>query len=226
MPLSGRCLMPREIAELGATYWGGVGLTKWVSTCLGESNGYVGAFHDNRSSSGTVTSRDCGLAQISIPARLVGTADEDNLRTDSLDPLTWKPVAQGNAAEAHELYNQPWVRNGKRGIREWQPWVAYTTGWATFPEWWVWSPSHEEWLPTGRYVQRAIPGVANYHLVTAKDRDRGQALHFAKQHQHTFKIAGQLGIVEGIVAWTSVPHKPTVPPPGGFGKRPVPNDGH
>ena len=229
MPYAGKTLLPREIAELCAPYWGGAGLVKAVATCLGESHGSIGAWHDNLDDSGKIKSRDCGIFQVNIPARAVGTADEDNLRTESMDPMIWRPVAEGNVAEAHNLYNQPWTRNDKPAKREWQPWVAYTTGWATFPEWWVWArPTLDHWAATGRYVQQAIVGVANYHLLIAKDRNPEQAVFQASQFQKTFKVKGELGYDSdrGVVKWMSHPSKPAEPPADGIGPRPRPNDGH
>jgi len=217
MPLAGKTIMPRQGAELLAPYFGGVGLVKGVATMSGESNFSVGAYHDNGD---TI---DSGLMQINVPK---SSPREMELRSESLDEKYWRPVAEANARAARDLYHHPWTRNGEKGIREWQPWVAYTSGWATFPEWWVWSVVHEAWLPTGHYVHRAIAGVANYHLVIARDRDRGQALFMARNFQQTFKVKGELGISDGIVAWVSTPSRPKTPPADGVGPRPVKNDGH
>lgn len=218
--LLGKCLMPRVTASLGAPYWSGVGLLKFTAMVGSESDHFVGAI--NQYPNGSF---DSGLCQINLSA---SESPRDKLiRSVSLDEKNWRPAAEANVQAAHGLYLQPMTRHGKPGKREWQPWYGYTTpGWAMFPEWWVWSQSHESWLPTGHYLQRAIAGVANYHLVIAKSRNRNQALFQAKHFADQFHVEGELGISEGIVAWTSIPQKPKEPPADGIGPRPRPNDGH
>lgn len=173
------------------------------------------------------TSRDCGLYQINIPASQIDTTVEDSLRTVSTDPADYTPVWETNTRHALSLYNQPWTN---RTLRRWQPWVAYTTGWATFPNWWVWHQDADKnpvgpWLPTGRYIQRAIAGQMNYHVVIAKDWTATVALSYAHRYAAHFGVADTLYVnTQGIVAW-HIPPKPSAPPTDGVGPRPVPNDG-
>lgn len=230
MPFSGRHLLPREIAQLGRFHWKNIELVKMVATALGESLGYVGAWHDNIDDSGVATSRDCGLMQISIPAREVGTSVEAVLRTEDLDPSVSTYVAAGNVDAAYHLYEQPWTG---RPIRRWQPWVAYTTGWATFPGWWTWHQVEGQpvgpWVPTGRYLQKAIVGISNYHLLIAKDRTVDEAVALAESYSTHFSVAGEVYASEPKVgppalAWR-LPPRPEGPPADGVGPRPIPNDG-
>lgn len=223
MPLAGKHLLPREIAALGHdAYWtDDVHLTKMVATALGESAGYVGANHLN----GTPpTSEDCGLMQINIAGPEIGGPVEAALMTNSHDPAIWTPVAEANVARAARLYAE----------RHWQPWVAYTTGWATFPEWWVWHQNAQgkpigPWLQTGRYIQRALIGVANYHLVIAKDLTPLKGLELARSLATHFGVKGEIkttGLLdERIVGWSEIPVRPVAPPLDGFGPRPTENSG-
>lgn len=227
MPLAGKKLLPREIAELGRSHWKNWELVKMVATALGESAGYVGAWHDNGDA--TVTSRDCGLMQINIQARDIGTPTEEMLRTESLDRVVYWSTATANAAAAYRLYEQPWVRPGDdEPIRRWQPWVAYTTGWATFPGFWIWHQLNGKpigpWLPTGRYLQQAIAGVANFHHMTRQDMTLEGALAYARAGAQHFGVTADLHARRGYVAFT-VPEKPEAPPKDGVGPRPVPNNG-
>lgn len=226
VPLAGKQLMPREIASYGHPHWHGDNLVKMVATALGESLGYVGAWNDNLAGEDTL-SRDCGLMEISIPADLIGTDVEASLRTVSMVAGEWGPVVVANVQAAYRLWSNPGPNDGKR---RWQPWVAYTTGWATFPYWWTWKHDMDHvpvgpWHQTGRYLQKAIVGVANYHLVIAKDRNEPQALALANLHAEHFGVEGTLGIQKGIVGWTKVPQKPSAPPEDGHGPRPVENQG-
>lgn len=225
MPLAGKKLMPREIAELGAAHWADLELVKQVATTLGESLGYVGAYHDNDT---PPTSRDLGLMQINVPARIIGTPAEALLRTESKLAVEWKPVGVKNIEAAFHLYDEPGPNDGKR---LWQPWVAYTTGWATFPAWWVWhqdagSKPVGPWMPTGRYVHHAIVGVANYRLLIARDLKEVGALKLARDYADQFSVGGtDLMLSNGVVRWVKVPPKPTSPPKDGVGPRPRPNTG-
>ena len=227
--------MPRDFAAAASKHWGGIGLVKATATALGESHLYLGAWHDNLSNGGEVTSRDCGVFQINVPVRdgQPGTQDPPNaeeaaLRTPSTDPVVWKPVLANSIEAALKLYNQPWSRDGKPGIRQWQPWYAYTEGWATFPEWWVWhvTPEPPHWFYTGRYIQKALVGVANFHFLIAKDTNAPGALALARQYASLFKVKGTLAVdpAKGVY-WEAVPPKPTAPPADGIGPRPKPNDG-
>jgi hypothetical protein len=230
MPLAGKTLMPRDGAAALAVYFGHVGdveLTKGVATGLGESQLSVGAWHDNPSTDGThIVSRDCGWMEHSIDASLIGTAQEAALRSVSTDPAVYTPVVDTGARLTWEKYNQPWTRNGRRDIRRWQPWFAYTLGWATFPEWWVWEHGVGPWVSTGRYVQRAICGVANHWLVH-RGAQPSEALQIAVGLQGTFKVKGTLEFSQKrrIVIWSVVPGKPSKPPADGVGPRPIQNDG-
>jgi len=223
---AGKTLMPREYAAAAAKYHSGVGLVKDVAKAGAESHWNLGAWHDNYDLAGVLKSRDCGVDEINIPARQVGTQAEADLRTDSFDPAVWKRVLANSVEAAHKLFISPWTRDGKPTIRMWHPWVAVTSGWAWFREWWVWSKAEQAWVATGRYVQQAIAGVANYLLVIKHSVTRSQALSLARKWADVFKITqGTLGIRDGIVAWISIPPKPSSPPADGVGPRPIPNDG-
>lgn len=231
---AGKTILPREIAEENYNYWRNYELTKSVAVALGESGGSLGAWHDNYKSDGTtLSSRDCGLFQINIPASQVGSDVESDLRTESLDPMIYIPVKQANAYRAYEMYNRAWMRDGDQDIRRWQAWVAYTTGWATFPEFWVWrhvnGVPEGPWVATGRFIQRAIAAQMNLHLVIMKDWNETQALYYAKRYAKNFKVNSKPFIKRpksgpAVVAF-EVPAKPVNPPADGVGPRPVPNNG-
>lgn len=226
MPLTGKVLMPRTIAELCHPHWQNYELTKAIATALGESGGYVGAYHDNLDGNGDLKSRDCGLFQINIPAVRVGTYVEEALWTDRFEDENWKPVAVNNVLAAERLYNSPVDR---WRTRLWQPWYAYTLGWATFPEAWVWKHVNGQpvgpWVPTGRYIHKAIAGQMNYHVVTLKDWTVEKALYYSARYTEKFGITqGGLVVKQGILQWV-YPPKPMAPPADGVGPRPVPNDG-
>lgn len=228
MPLAGKQLLPRQIAELGHVYWrDDEELTKMVATALGESQGFVGANHLNGDDPAMATSEDCGLMQINIQGSAIGGPVERALMTSSKVEAEWRPIAEANVRSAAALYNEVGQVSGRR---HWQPWVAYTTGWATFPEWWVWHQNAAgkpigPWMKTGRYLQRALVGVANYHLAISKDKSPAEAVALAQKLARTFKVQGDLGIRAGIVAWLLVPAEPVMPPRDGIGPRPVPNQG-
>src|SRR3982751_130996 len=200
-----------------------------VATTLGESAGYIGAWHDNEDDSGNVTSRDCGGMQVNIAARFIGTSVESALRTESLDPVEYMKVLEHNIDAGFDLYSQPWKRDGKDDIRRWQPWVAYTTGWATFPHAWVW---HQEdgnpvgpWMPTGRYIYRAIAGQMNRHILITKDWTPNRALRYAEEYADFFGIKDATPMLSsGVVSFKFNP-KPASPPSDGVGPRPVVNNG-
>lgn len=178
-----------------------------------------------------IWSRDCGLYQISIPARLINSPYEFTIRTESLDLETYMPVAKANVQAAYDLWNNPWVRDGKEDFRRWQPWVAYNSGWAMYPEAWAWH--HDEnknpvgpWVKTGRFLHNAIRAVANWHLYIAKDMNEKEALEEAERlagywvtRHGELKYSSRNGIY-----WVYSP-APTTPPtaePWGY---PVPNNG-
>jgi hypothetical protein len=233
---SGKTLMPRDIAKAcrdiqltGMQPWRNFELTKAIATALGESSGSLGAWHDNYTN-GVLTSRDCGLFQDNIPARMIGTDYEDSLRTDSFDPDVYEKVEVRNIKFAYDLYNSDWQRNGKSDIRRWQPWVAYDSGWATFPEWWVWHQQDGNpvgpWIPTGRYIHKAISGQMNNMIVNEKLWRPEDALHYMQNYISYFKITSGEPYInnQGIIAW-HIPAKPTAPPEDGVGPRPKANDG-
>jgi|SRR5215831_1576430 len=107
--LHGTQVQPRELAELA--YNAGVKdantLSLMVMICLAESQGFEEAFNDNLDSTGKVTSRDCGLWQINIPASQIGTQTEMAL----YDRIN-------NAAAMFAKYNS----------QGYKAWVAYNTG--------------------------------------------------------------------------------------------------
>lgn len=113
--LDGLQLDPRAVAA--AAYAAG---PKWkdadvlamaTMVSLAESLGYLRAycdnFKDNADGTRTLLSRDCGIWQINILAKFVGTKTEEDL----YDPVK-------NARAAYALYDR----------RKWQPWVAFDTG--------------------------------------------------------------------------------------------------
>ena len=229
---SGYQMQPREIAFAGKAHWSGVGRVKWTATMLGESNGYIGAYHDN-ARDGVVWSRDCGFPQSTIPARLIGTETEAKLRTDSTDPDVYRPVVANATKAAHDLYIAPMTRDGELSRRYFSPWYAYTTGWATFREWWTWHQEGGEpvgpWIKTGRFLQRAIPGAANSLHLIEKTVTEAEALTLARRWADTFKVKGTLALKDSpvgqIIYWRDIPAKPTAPPVDGIGPRPHQNDG-
>jgi hypothetical protein len=106
--LRGTQIQPRAIAALA--YTAGIHdahrLAEAVAIAIAESQGYSRAFNDNLDAAGNVTSRDCGVWQINIPASQIGTAAEESL----YDPAR-------NAAAMYRLF----------AARGWQPWVSYNT---------------------------------------------------------------------------------------------------
>jgi hypothetical protein len=229
MPLAGKQLLPRQVADHVALAWRGREIVKGVATCLAESQGFAGAWHDNLGADGeTVVSRDCGIMQINIPAGEIGTGAEAALRSESLDAAVYGPVVHANFEAALRLYRQPWTRAGKPDERRWEPWAAYTEGWATWTAWFAWSPAEQRWNPTGRYLQRAVAAVANYHAVIAKNWSLEAALEWARTEADFWQLTGSLygrrTPEPAIVAWTA-PARPTVRPADDVGPRPTPNDG-
>jgi hypothetical protein len=185
--------------------------------------------------SSVITTRDCGLYQINIPASKVGTPYEDTLRTDSLEPEIYEPVLQANVARAKTMYSVDWMRGGSLEIRRWQPWVAYTSGWATFPEFWVWRQDADHnpvgpWVKTGRYIQRAIAAQMNYHILIVKDWTVQNALYYGKRYADHFNVKAPLKASKETPGHPSIvgfvtPEAPTEPPADGVGPRPIPNNG-
>lgn len=232
MPLAGKVIIPREIAHQAKAHWANYELTKAIAVALGESAGTLGAYHDNEDAHGNVTSRDCGLYQINISFPKIGTEAEFELRTESLDPIEYEPVMLNNLERARALYDSPWLRDGERATRLWQPWVAYTQGWATFPEFWIWHQDAEKnpvgpWVKTGRYIQRAISGQMNFHLQILKDWTAEQALFYGKRYAKHFNVNAELRLSkkEPFIVGFDTPPIPTEPPADGVGPRPQENDG-
>ena len=231
MPYAGITLKPRVMADHLFRVWQNRDERhKALATALGESKLSVGAWHDNEND--TTASRDCGLFQINIPGFAIGTESEAKLRTESLDPEVYEPVIAYNIKRARDLYDSPMHRDGEYVMdkRYWQPWVAYTSGWCSFPEWWVWRQVEGEpvgpWVATGRYIHKAVVGWANWHLLIREDKSGEDALAFAKKNQAHWKIKGELALhPERGVFFKSFPAKPQAPPEDGVGPRPVPNDG-
>lgn len=233
MPYAGKTVMPRVIAAslYEQTLWRNYELTKGVAVALAESAGSIGAWHDNEDDNGVLKSRDCGLFQINIPASKVDTDYEWALRTESLDPMEWEPVMGENIQTAELMYNREWVRNGKSDMRRWQAWVAYNTGWATFPEFWVWRQVDGEpvgpWVRTGRYIQKAIAGHMNSIVIYRGTWDLDVAFSYGKKYAAHFGVDTTLmkkDVRQGILGW-NVPAMPVDPPEDGIGPRPVPNNG-
>ena len=227
MPYAGKTLMPRVIAELCRPHWKSYELTKAIATSLAESSGSVGAYHDNLDGHGEIKTRDCGLFQINIPAVRVGTYIEEALRTESTVPSEYLSVAKNNIEAAIRLYNTQWDRWRKR---LWNPWVAYTTGWATFPEWWVWRHVDGQpvgpWVKTGRYIHKAIAGQMYYHIAILRDWSVEQALDYSRLYTSKFHVTtGSLAEKDGILQWVKIPPMPSAPPADGVGPRPITNDG-
>ena len=219
MPYAGWTHRPREAAAYIAAKWQNVDERhKALATMLAESRCNVGAWNDNLADDGHLLSRDCGLFQINVPAANLSDR-ELMLRTESMESADWEVVSRHNVAVARLMWDE----------RHWQPWVAYNSGWATFPEWWVWRQVDKEpvgpWVATGRYIQKAIVGWANWHLLVAKTKNANGAVASAYNQQVKWKVEGELGLSAGKVAWLSHPPKPLEPPADGIGPRPKPNNG-
>lgn len=177
-----------------------------------------------------VVSKDCGLFQISISASRINSGVEANLRTDATDEDEFMMVARENIEAAYRKWTEPWTRNGKSDYRRWQPWFGYTDGWAMFPEAWIWHQLDGvpvgPWQATGRYLHKAIRGVANWHLLVAKDMDSKGALAEGE------RLATNYGVEHGdlfyhpksFVTWKYPPIPPN-PPSDGVGPRPAKNSG-
>jgi hypothetical protein len=214
--------MQREVVTLVAPHWPN-SKVKATATAIAESHCSLGAWHDNidkAGDEGRILSRDCGLAQISIDGGKIGSSLEASLRTESLDPAVYLPVAKANVRAAYKL----WER------RKWQPWVAYTSGWAMWPEAWAWHRVDGEpagpWVPSGRYLHQAIRAVANWHLLIAKDLGLTEALLEANRLANQYGITkGDLDYDERHAIYWHYPPAPTEPPTGPPWGYPVPNNG-
>lgn len=221
----GKQLMPRDICSLVVPHFPN-SKVKAVAVALAESAGWTGATHLNYDSDGNLSSKDCGLFQINIPASEIGSSLETELLTN----------VEFNVQKAYELYEQEWIRAGKLDVRRWEPWVSYTSGWATFPFSWIWAQNAQgegtgPWEKTGRYIFKSIAGVANWHLVTKKDMSLAEALAFAQEQAKAFGITDGSEPIEyatknqgTIISWKYA-KAPTAAPPGNHGPRPEPNNG-
>jgi hypothetical protein len=171
--LKGERITPRYIAQYCWDQgWRDKDLIIAVATCLSESQGYIEAVNDNvDKETGQIKSRDCGLFQINIPKNQVGTIMEDRL---------YEP--EYNVYRAWKLYES----------RGFQPWYGYTLGYATSPKWWTYSEKYKEWRRTGRYIQRAVKGVANFY---------GNELEIATEP-----------VGSPLLEFLKVPSKPLTPP--------------
>lgn len=226
---AGKTIMARDYAREARRYWQNYDLTKAIAKAGAESHFQLGSWNDNPNGF-----RDCGVDQISIPPSQIGTDEEFKLRTESKDPAVWKPVLTYSVERAWQLYNTPWQRDGQPAIRRWQPWVAYTSGWAMFPYAWVWHHEEDEngdlhgigpWVPTGRYLFKAIAGQMNNLIVNEKLWTPEKALLYAGKYAAHFGVNdGSKPLLSGgIVIW-QYPPKPTSTP-SGDGIYPVKNNG-
>lgn len=183
-----------------------------------------------------IVSRDCSLYQINIPARLINSDYEASIRSESLDPAVYEPIAKANVQAAYELWNSPQVRPaGQPQKRLWGPWVAYTQGWPMYPEAYVWHHIVDEngnskpagpWVESGRYLFQAIRATVNYQLLITKTMSAPEAVAEAE------RLAAYWGITRGDITYDErhavywkYPPAPTEPPtaePWGY---PVSNDG-
>lgn len=160
--LAGKQWQARDIAsEMYSAGWVNVlNLTVGVAVCLGESQGFDGAFHDNLDADGNLLSRDVGAMQINIPASQVGTDAEarlynfhNNIETARADWLRW-----GGSS------NNP--------VQAWNHWVAYKMGYVLDP------------AAGGRYIQRASRGVGNFIADYLFDVPNPPLLYYAKGESH------------------------------------------
>lgn len=178
-----------------------------------------------------IVSRDCGVYQINIQARYINGPYEFTLRTEEKLFDWYEPVVKTNVKAAYQLWSSPWIRDGKNDFRRWQPWVAYTSGWAMYPEAWAWHRDKDgkpvgPWVQSGRYLHKAIRGVANWYLYNTKTMTADEALAEAK------RLAAQYGITKGYLTYNAkngvywvYPPAPTEAPTGEPWGYPVKNNG-
>lgn len=176
----------------------------------------------------TPTSRDCGLGEINILGKYIGTSVEASLRTESNDPTIYLPVAQHNLDCWADLYTEPWVfPDGKHEPRQWQASVAYRSGWALWPDAWVASRvTPGTWVQSGRFLPKAIRATANWWILE-RGMDPYDALALAERLASTYKIPTSTTYwldvdpvfpvtdpvsKHKLVFW-HYPPKPTEPPP-------------
>ena len=138
--LAGRQWQPRDIAKAmyDAGWMNVLNLTRGVTTCLGESQGFDNAYNDNLDANGKVRSRDVGAMQINISASAIGTDYEAQLYDFYF-----------NIHEARRLWLE-WRQPGNDDVRAWNHWIAFKSGIVVDP------------LAKGRYIQKATRGVGNF----------------------------------------------------------------
>lgn len=219
MPFTGPQLQARDVAALAAAHWHDADLVKIIATLIAESYLFLGAYHDNLGPDGKITSRDCGIGQVNVPASAIGSAEELKLRVD----------AAYNLERCWALWSSPMTRAGKMDKRRFEPWVAFSSGWATFGEAWVWHQQDGKptgpWVKTGRAIHQAIRGVANYHFFIKQDLDLLHAQNLAQQYADQFKVKGVLRVNSADGVYWEYPKAPSSPPADGIGPRPVGNQG-
>ena len=141
--LEGPTLQAWKVSEIcEQAGWHGDNLEASVATFLSESNGSVGAYNDNLDASGNVTSRDCGIPQINIPASQIGSDYETKLRTDPVFAI--KEARKKWLAWGGDKGTQAGFKQG------WNHWVGYSSGVAMDP------------AAAGYYIWRALRGIANH----------------------------------------------------------------
>jgi len=116
-----------------------------VAIVLSESAGFVHAHCDNLDDQGRVTSRDCGLFQINVP---FAVPDDPPVKAEVRSGSKVGRAAKwGSQFELEENFRAARSLYERRGF---QPWHGFTGGIALGEGY------------RGRYVQRAVRGVANF----------------------------------------------------------------
>ncbi len=180
--LRGTQIQARDIAsECYAAGWtDALNLVTMVAVILSESQGYDRAVNDNLDEAGNVKSRDCGIAQINIPASKVGTAEEERL-------YDW----HYNIARARMLYET--ATNNTGGIRGFQPWAAFNA---------------EVYL-RDTYIKRAARGVGNFLGEELLARTPTDTLNDGQPYVHSltspildyqYRLVGTLAALTTVIA--------------------------
>jgi hypothetical protein len=170
-----------------------------------------------------IVSRDCGLYQINIPARLVGSDYENSIRSESLDPAVYLPIAKANVQAAYEKWSEPYSRPpGLPDLALWRPWAAYRSNWVMDTEAYVWHHIVDEngvpqpagpWVTSGRYLFQAIRAAANYHLFILEDMSAAEAVAEAERLATYWKITtGDILHDDRHGVYWKYPDPPTDPP--------------
>jgi len=172
----------------------------------------------------TFLSRDCGPGQVNIPASKVGTALEQSLRTESLDPDVYLPVLGHNLDACADLYVEPWVfSDGKHEKRQWQAWVGVRSGWGPYGKSWAWSRvTANTWVATGRFCHRSIRAVGNWHRVY-NGKSTTWALNEVNRLKAIYEVDSDYFIDSNGMIGIRFPAKPTHA--GSDADYPKPNDG-